>query len=93
MVDEASVVDALKTVMDPHTGQDVYEMGLVKNLRVEGDQVSMVFEPSSPYCPLGTHLATSIKKAAETVDGIEKVIITVEGYVQKDALNEMLKEC
>ena len=28
----------------------------------------------------------------EKVEGIEKVNITVEGYVQKDALNEILKE-
>lgn len=92
MVDEATVVEALKTVMDPHTGQDVYEMGLVKNLKIDGEVATMVFEPSSPYCPLGTHLATSIKEAVQKVDGIEKVNITVEGYVQKDALNEMLKD-
>jgi metal-sulfur cluster biosynthetic enzyme len=93
MVSEGEVIEALKGVMDPHTAQDVYEMGLIKNLKVEGDRVSLEFVPSSPYCPLGEHLATSIKKAVQDVEGVASVDVTVEGYVQKDALNEILKNC
>jgi ATP-binding protein involved in chromosome partitioning len=91
MVDEEKVIEALKGVMDPHTGQDVYEMGLIRNLKIEGSTVSLEFVPSSPYCPLGEHLATSIKKAVQDTEGVERVDITVEGYVQKDALNQILK--
>ena len=91
MVDENTVIEELKKVIDPHTDQDVYEMGLVKDLKVEGDVVSLKFVPSSPYCPLGVQLATSIRDQVKGIEGVEKVDSTVDGYVQKDDLNRMLK--
>ncbi len=91
MVDENTVIEELKKVIDPHTDQDVYEMGLVKDLKVEGNVVSLKFVPSSPYCPLGVQLATSIRDQVKGIEGVEKVDITVDGYVQKDDLNRMLK--
>jgi metal-sulfur cluster biosynthetic enzyme len=91
MVDENTVVEELKKVIDPHTDQDVYEMGLIKDLKVEGNIVSLKFVPSSPYCPLGVQLATSIRDSVKGIEGVEKVKITVDGYVQKDELNKQLK--
>jgi metal-sulfur cluster biosynthetic enzyme len=91
MVDEDKVIEELKKVIDPHTDQDVYEMGLVKDLKVEGNEVSLTFVPSSPYCPLGVQLATSIRDQVKGIDGVDKVDITVDGYIQKDELNKMLK--
>ncbi|MEE8403015.1 MAG: iron-sulfur cluster assembly protein [Candidatus Hydrothermarchaeaceae archaeon] len=92
MVEKEQVIEELKKVMDPHTNQDVYEMGLVKDLRVEGAEVSLTFVPSSPYCPLGVQLATSIRDQVNQMEGVEKVNVTVDGYIQKDQLNKMLKE-
>lgn len=91
MTDEATVIGELKKVIDPHTDQDVYEMGLVKDLKVDGATVSLTFVPSSPYCPLGVQLATSIRDQIKQIDGVQKVDITVDGYIQKDELNKMLK--
>ncbi len=92
MVDKNQVIEELKKVMDPHTDQDVYEMGLVKDLKVDGAEVSLTFVPSSPYCPLGVQLATAIRDKIKDIEGVEKVDITVDGYIQKDQLNKMLKE-
>ncbi|MEE8402228.1 MAG: iron-sulfur cluster assembly protein [Candidatus Hydrothermarchaeaceae archaeon] len=92
MVEKEQVIEELKRVMDPHTNQDVYEMGLVKDLRVEGAEVSLTFVPSSPYCPLGVQLATAIRDQVRQMEGVEKVDVTVDGYIQKDQLNKMLKE-
>jgi metal-sulfur cluster biosynthetic enzyme len=91
MVDEDTVIEELKKVIDPHTDQDVYEMGLIKDLKVDGSTVSLTFVPSSPYCPLGVQLATSIRDQVKGIDGVEKVDITVDGYIQKDELNKQLK--
>lgn len=91
MVDKDQVIEELKKVMDPHTNQDVYEMGLVEDLTVEGAEVSLTFVPSSPYCPLGVQLATAIRDQVKKIDGVEKVNVTVDGYIQKDQLNKMLR--
>ncbi len=91
MVDKNQVIAELKKIIDPHTNQDVYDMGLIKDLKVEEGKVSLTFVPSSPYCPLGVQLATSIRDHARQIEGVEQVDITVDGYVQKDQLNKMLK--
>ncbi|WP_456475322.1 metal-sulfur cluster assembly factor [Candidatus Pyrohabitans sp.] len=90
MVDEARVIEKLKSVIDPHTGQSVYDMGLIEDLRVNDGEVSLKFKPSSPFCPLGVQLATSIKTALKEV--ADKVDITVVGYINEEELNRQLRE-
>lgn len=88
---EEKVIEKLKGVIDPHTSTSIYDMGLISNLRVEDNKVSLTFTPSSPYCPLGLQLAVAIKKAVSDVEGVENVDINVTGYVGEKELNEKLK--
>ncbi|NOZ59480.1 MAG: DUF59 domain-containing protein [Euryarchaeota archaeon] len=90
MVDESQVVEKLKGVVDPHTGTSVYDMGLIEDLKVEDNRVSLKFRPSSPFCPLGVQLAKSIKAALKEV--AEQVDITVVGYINEEELNRQLRE-
>ncbi|MBI5000231.1 MAG: metal-sulfur cluster assembly factor [Euryarchaeota archaeon] len=90
MVKENLVVEALKGVMDPHTGMNVYEMGLISELKIEGGNVSLNFTPTSPYCPMGIQLAVSIKQAIKEIEGVKDVKVTVQGHLQSKAINEML---
>ncbi len=90
MVEEEKVVNALKEIIDPHTGTSVYEMGLIKDLKVEGNEVSLIFVPSSPFCPLGVQLSMQIKEKLEGLEDVDKVKIKVEGHIQEKELNEML---
>jgi metal-sulfur cluster biosynthetic enzyme len=87
---EEKITEALKAVIDPHTGMSVQEMGLVHDLRVEGGNVTLTFMPTSPFCPLGVKLAYDIKKAVLAVEGVERVNITVEGHMNAREINEML---
>jgi metal-sulfur cluster biosynthetic enzyme len=82
-----SVIDALKTVVDPHTGVNVYDMGLISDIVVSGDSVSLTFMPTSPFCPVGVELAMAIRQAAMLVEGIENCEIKVVGHVKADEIN------
>ncbi len=90
MVDEGKVIEKLKGVVDPHTGQSVYDMGLIEDLQVSDSGVSLKFRPSSPFCPLGVQLAKSIKAALKEV--ADKVEVTVVGYINEEELNRQLRE-
>ena len=82
-----SVVDALKSVVDPHTGMNVYDMGLISNIVVEGDAVSLTFMPTSPFCPVGVELARSIKEAVPFVEGLKTCHVKVVGHIKADEIN------
>jgi metal-sulfur cluster biosynthetic enzyme len=90
MVSEIEVVEKLKTIMDPHTGKSMYDMELISDLAIKGDEVTLTFEPSSPYCPIGVQLAQALKSGVESIVGIEKATGTVKGHVKADAINEEL---
>jgi metal-sulfur cluster biosynthetic enzyme len=91
MVTEEQIVEELKKVIDPHTNISVYDMGLISNLRVENDNVTLTFVPSSPYCPLGIQLAFAIKQKIKEIKDVKSVEVKVEGHVQEEQLNKMLK--
>lgn len=92
MPTKEEVVDELKKVVDPHTGTDVYDMGLISNLDVNADSVSLTFTPTSPFCPMGVQLAVQIKKNLAQIEGMnsDDVDITVEGHMQSKEINKKL---
>jgi len=77
----------LRGVLDPHTGVSVYDMGLISELEVGDDSVSLTFMPTSPFCPVGIELARAIKEQILTVAGVKKVNIKVVGHLRADEIN------
>lgn len=84
------VVEALRSVIDPHTGVSVYEMGLISDIVVGDDSVSLTFMPTSPFCPVGIELALSIRDQVLTVDGIKRCDVKVVGHIKADEINRAL---
>ncbi|MDD4308119.1 MAG: iron-sulfur cluster assembly protein [Thermoplasmata archaeon] len=83
-------IEALKGVLDPHTGLSVWDMGLIHDMKHEAGAISLTFIPTSPFCPLGIQLAFAIKKALAKLEGISLVKITIEGHMNAVSINEML---
>lgn len=84
------VVEVLRSVLDPHTGVSVYDMGLVSELVVKGDAVSLTFMPTSPFCPVGIELAKAIRDGVLGIEGIKSCNVKVVGHVRADEINKEL---
>ncbi len=70
---EAALLDALKTVIDPNTGRDFVSSRQLKNLRIEGDEVSfdvVLGYPAKSQVPV---LRRALIAAARTVPGVANV--------------------
>jgi metal-sulfur cluster biosynthetic enzyme len=91
MPTEKDVILTLREIIDPHTNLSVYEMGLISDLKVTGNSVSLTFRPTSPFCPLGIQLAHNIKRRLEDLKGIQKADVKVVGHVMEDQINKTLK--
>ncbi|HDP97536.1 MAG TPA: metal-sulfur cluster assembly factor [Euryarchaeota archaeon] len=90
MANEEQVIDAIKQVMDPHTGVNVYDMGLISDLKINDDIVSLTFIPTSPVCPMGLQLAKDIKDKVMGIDGISNCKVNLVGHIQADEINKYL---
>jgi len=90
MATEQEVITSLKGIIDPHSNVSVYDMGLISDLRVSGESVTLTFRPTSPFCPLGVQLALNIKRRVKQLEGVKKVKVKVVGHVQEAQINEAL---
>lgn len=61
MLTKESVIEALKTVKDPEVHLDIWTMGLIYNLEVTNDEVSILMTYTTPFCPWGPDLQENIK--------------------------------
>jgi len=84
------VEEVLREVIDPHTGVSVYDMGLVSELVVKDDMVSLTFMPTSPFCPVGIELAKAIKEKILSIEGMKRCDVRVVGHIRADEINKEL---
>jgi metal-sulfur cluster biosynthetic enzyme len=89
---EQQVIEALRKVVDPHTGVSVYDMGLISNLSIKDGAVSLTFIPTSPVCPMGLQLARDIQREISLLPGIVKCNVEVVGHIQADIINKELNK-
>ncbi|MFO1325877.1 MAG: iron-sulfur cluster carrier protein ApbC [Rubrivivax sp.] len=76
-VTEAALHEALKSVIDPHTGRDYVSGRQIRNLRIDGHDVSFDVELGYPARSQVPALRKSLIAAARTVPGVENVSVNV----------------
>lgn len=90
---EHQVNEALSEVIDPETGLSITRMDLIHDVDItDGGEVSLVFRPSSPVCPMAYSLAHSIKMKLKGLDGVNSVRIKVENFRQAAHLEELVNK-
>ncbi len=76
-VTEEMVYDAIKTVIDPEVGFDIYSLGLIYGVKVEGDHVHVTMTLSTRGCPLHEMMKQWTKEAVEKIDGINSCEVEI----------------
>lgn len=90
MATREEVITKLKELVDPHTGINVWEMGMVKDLEVEDNRVSLTFEMTSNFCPIGMQLGVALKRKLAELP-LDQVDIKIGNYLRASELESMLK--
>jgi FeS assembly SUF system protein len=71
---ENEVIEALRTVYDPEIPINVYDLGLIYEIRIDdAKNVHLVMTLTSPMCPVAGSLPGEVEMAARGVPGIGKV--------------------
>ena len=69
-----AVVAKLKTVYDPEIPVDIYELGLIYEVKVrDGNAVYIQMTLTSPMCPVAEILPPEVEEKARTVAGVTDV--------------------
>ncbi len=71
------VIAALKTVEDPEIPVNLYDLGLIYELDIEGDTVRIVMTLTTPNCPVAETMPGMVREAVAGVDGVGDVSVSL----------------
>jgi len=72
MLDQDTLISALRTVKDPELNVNVIDLGLVYLIQAHDDQVDVEMTLTSPACPVGPEMLRNAAAALESVQGVTK---------------------
>ena len=88
------VVEALRTIYDPEIPVNIYDIGLIYEIRVDaGGAARIVMTLTSPSCPEAESLPPEVERKVAAVDGVTsaKVEITWEPPWDPEMMSEAAK--
>ena len=73
---EGKVIEAISTVFDPEIPVNIYELGLIYNIDINGmNDVRIDMTLTSPACPVAGTLPGDVERVVQTVEGIGGVAV------------------
>ncbi len=72
-VSRDDIMAALNTVNDPELHASIVRLGMVKDLLIDGGDVKVTVELTTPACPLKETIEHDVREALATVPGVDSV--------------------
>ena len=87
------VIAEIRKIYDPEIPVNIYELGLIYDVKVKDDAVKIIMTLTSPNCPVAESLPKEVKDSAMQVEGIEEVDLDLvfEPVWKKDMMSEAAK--
>ncbi len=85
------IIEKLKDVYDPEIPVNIYDLGLIYNVDVNGEnKANVIMTLTAPGCPVADMLVEDARQAALAVDGVDDahVELTFEPPWDKSMMSE-----
>lgn len=89
-----AVIEQLSTVYDPEIPVNIYELGLIYEVKVkENGNVYVLMTLTSPNCPVAESLPAEVREKVESVEGVAKaeIELTFEPPWDQDMISDEAK--
>jgi ATP-binding protein involved in chromosome partitioning len=80
---EQLILDALRQIQDPDLHKDIVTLGFIKDLKIEGGNVSFRIVLTTPACPVKEEMEGSAKELVSALPGVQSVSVTMDAEVPK----------
>jgi len=88
---EIKIVDCLKTIFDPEIPVNIYDLGLIYEIRTDDNKkVYIRMTLTSPNCPVAESLPSEVRNNIKSIEGVTdvEVELTFEPPWSKDMISE-----
>jgi ATP-binding protein involved in chromosome partitioning len=79
---EATILDALRLVLEPELGRDIVTLNMVKSIAIDGSSVAFTIELTTPACPLKDEIEGNARTVLSGI-GAEAIEITWGAMVRR----------
>ena len=67
------IIEEIRKIYDPELPVNIYELGLIYEIKVIGRKADIKMTLTTPNCPVAESLPKEVKEGAMQVDGIDDV--------------------
>ena len=67
------IIEEIRKIYDPELPVNIYELGLIYDIKVDGSKAEIKMTLTTPNCPVAESLPKEVKESAMQVDGIDDV--------------------
>ena len=91
---EGKIINVLKAIFDPEIPVDVYELGLIYEIKIDNDfNTEIIMTLTSPNCPVAESMPKEVEDKVGEVHGVRtsKVNIVFDPPWDKEMMSEEAK--
>ena|SRR2546428_11189454 len=88
------IIEELRTVYDPEIPVNIYELGLVYEIKIRDDgYVNIIMTLTAPGCPVAGEIITEVENKLKKIDGATLVLVqlTFDPPWNQDMMSEEAK--
>ncbi len=67
------IIEEIRKIYDPELPVNIYELGLIYDIQVNGRKAKIKMTLTTPNCPVAESLPKEVKEGAMQVEGIDDV--------------------
>lgn len=83
-VSEKAILDALSKVQEPELHRDLVSLNMIRDVKIEGEEVSFTIVLTTPACPLRSQIEREAREAVAAIPGVKDVAIKMDANVPTD---------
>jgi len=80
---EQIILDSLKAIIDPDLRKDIVTLGFVRDVAINGGDVSFRVVLTTPACPVKEQMETEAREIVSALEGVSSVRVTMDAEVPK----------
>ena len=88
-VNEDAVMQALSTVIEPELHRDLVSLNMIRDLKIDGNDVTFTIMLTTPACPLKGTMENDSRQALASVEGIGNITVNFDADVPE---NQRIRE-
>ena len=67
------IIEEIRKIYDPELPVNIYDLGLIYDIKIEGRKAEIKMTLTTPYCPVAESLPKEVKESAMQVEEIDDV--------------------